>query len=166
MQYNFNHGKYISLLFSSKPQDNLLQGSGLDFSETRMERLWISWSCQESHQNHCHSRHGQSPGYCTPASFAAKVKSPPNYNGGLTDKLQQHDHGINTVHRKHLKVDRNNGVKIFHGSQNIIWTPKHTGWSSSCFYINIGPRLFIIIQDHPNKVDFWWLTKLPNFLIH
>ena len=135
MQCDFNHGKYISLLFSSKPQDNLLQGSGLVFSETRMERLWISWSCQESHQNHCHNWHGQSPGYCTPAPFTAKVKSPPIYNGGLVDKLQQHDHGFDTIHRKHLKVYGNNGVKRFFGSRNIVWTPK-AHWTKLILFLH------------------------------
>ena len=57
------------------------------------------------------------------------------------------------------------GSKYF-TALNIIWTPKHTGWSTTCFHNNIGPRLSTILQDHHNKIDLWWLTKLSNSLRH
>ena len=38
---------------------------------------------------------------------------------------------------------RNNGVKGLFSSQTSFGPQKHTGQSSSCFYINMGPKLFI-----------------------
>ena len=142
-QYTINYGQHISFSFLPKSKNSLLQSFGLVFSKVEMEGFWISWSCQEGRKNHGHNWHGQSSGHSTTAPFTEKIESPPVNNGSLVDQFSPHDHSCHTIHRKRLEIYETTGSKGFSAHKHHLDLKKHTGQSSSCFYINMGPKLSI-----------------------
>ena len=61
MQFNLSHGEHLCLLFSSKPQDSLLQVFVFGCSKARMERFWSFGPQQGSHQSRLRDKLNRQP---------------------------------------------------------------------------------------------------------